>query len=53
MLHMIPIALPFLPPGKGASASHAGLLRQVLFFDAMHVPRYEAALSWGAVIFSE
>jgi hypothetical protein len=34
--NLVPIACPFLPPGKRSTAGGADFLRQMLFLDAIH-----------------
>lgn len=46
---MIPIAFPFLAPGKNASTGQANFVGQVLFFHAMHLAFYERDLLKVAV----
>jgi hypothetical protein len=49
ILDMIPIAFPFLAPGKNASTGQANFVGQVLFFHAMHLAFYERDLLKVAV----
>jgi hypothetical protein len=33
---MLPVTLPFFPPGEGALAGKADFLGEMLFFEAVH-----------------